>query len=154
MARLDDQKGHRHLIDAIAILASAANATRRLLAGEGRAQRIACAPNARRWGLGGARAIPRLPAATSGACLEAADIVVLPSLYEGLPLVAIEALAAGRPMVATEVDGTPEVVIHERTGLLVPPANPVALAAAIERLLDEPGLAARLASDGTKRIRA
>ena len=57
--------------------------------------------------------------------LEAADMVVLPSLYEGLPLVAIEALAAGRPMVATEVDGTPEVVIHERTGLLVPPANPV-----------------------------
>jgi glycosyltransferase involved in cell wall biosynthesis len=80
--------------------------------------------------------------------LEAADVVVLPSLYEGLPLVAIEALAAGRPMVATEVDGTPEVVIHERTGLLVPPANPLALAAAIERLLDNPELASRLASDG------
>jgi glycosyltransferase involved in cell wall biosynthesis len=82
--------------------------------------------------------------------LEVADVVVLPSLYEGLPLVAIEALAAGRPMVATEVDGTPEVVIHERTGLLVPPANPLALAAAIERLLDSPELASRLASDGRK----
>ncbi|MGA8791901.1 glycosyltransferase, partial [Candidatus Binatus sp.] len=61
-----------------------------------------------------------------------------------------EALAARRPMVATEVDGTPEVVIHERTGLLAPPANPVALAAAIERLLDDPALASRLASEGCK----
>ena len=115
----------------------------------GSAREIACARNARRWGLaervrflGYRRDVPEL--------FEAADIVVLPSLYEGLPLVAIEALAAGRPMVATEVDGTPEVVIHEQTGLLVPPANPVALAAAIERLLDEPELAARLASDGRK----
>ena len=55
---------------------------------------------------------------------------------------------AARPMVATEVDGTPEVVMHERTGLLVPPANPLALAAAIERLLDNPKLASRLATDG------
>ena len=63
---------------------------------------------------------------------------------------AIEALAAGRPMVATEVDGTPEVLIHEKTGLLAPPANPAALAAAIDRLLGDPGLASRLASQGRK----
>jgi glycosyltransferase involved in cell wall biosynthesis len=80
-------------------------------------------------------------------------MVVLPSLYEGLPLVAIEALAAGRPMVATAVDGTPEVVIHEKTGLLVPPANPTALAEAIERLLDNPELASRLAADGRRFVR-
>ena len=119
-----------------------------LLAGEGpleqnlRAQCAALGIAERVRFLGYRRDVPEL--------FEAADIVVLPSLYEGLPLVAIEALAAGRPMVATEVDGTPEVVIHEQTGLLVPPANPVALAAAIERLLDEPELAARLASDGRK----
>jgi glycosyltransferase involved in cell wall biosynthesis len=82
--------------------------------------------------------------------LEAADIVVLPSLYEGLSLVTIEALAAGRPMVATEVDGTPEVVIHEKTGLLAPPANPQALAAAIERMLSDPAMASRLGSAGRK----
>lgn len=148
MARLDDQKGHRHLIDALAILAPRRPNLVTLLAGEGpleqsvRAQCAALGLGERVRFLGYRRDVPEL--------LEAADIVVLPSLYEGLPLVAIEALAAGRPMVATEVDGTPEVVIHEKTGLLVPPANPAALAAAIERLLDDPALASRLASVGRK----
>lgn len=148
MARLDDQKGHRHLIDALAILAPRRPNLVTLLAGDGpleqslRAQCAALGLTDRIRFLGYRRDVAEL--------LEAADIIVLPSLYEGLPLAAIEALAAGRPMVATEVDGTPEVVIHERTGLLVPPANPVALAAAIERLLDDPALASRLASDGRK----
>ena len=148
LARLDDQKGHRHLIDALAIAARHQPNLVALLAGEGalehrlRAQCATLGLTDRVRFLGYRRDVPEL--------LEAADMVVLPSLYEGLPLVAIEALAAGRPMVATEVDGTPEVVIHERTGLLVPPANPVALAAAIERLLDNPELASRLAADGRK----
>lgn len=80
--------------------------------------------------------------------LAAADIVVLPSLWEGLPLTAIEALAAERPVVATAVDGTPEVVINEQTGLTVPPADPASLAEAIGRLLSDPGLARRLARSG------
>jgi len=148
LARLDDQKGHRHLIDALAILAPRRPNLVALLAGEGpleqalRAQCAALGLGDRVRFLGYRSDVPEL--------LEAADLVVLPSLYEGLPLVAIEALAAGRPMVATEVDGTPEVVIHERTGLLAPPANPAALAAAIERLLDDPALASRLASEGRK----
>jgi glycosyltransferase involved in cell wall biosynthesis len=148
MARLEDQKGHRHLIDALAIMAPRRPDLVTLLAGSGwlesslRAQCAAVGRTDRVRFLGYRRDVAEL--------LEAADIVVLPSLYEGLPLAAIEALAAGRPMVATEVDGTPEVVIHEQTGLLVPPANPTALAAAIERLLDDPALASRLASDGRK----
>ncbi|MGC2302489.1 glycosyltransferase [Candidatus Binatus sp.] len=148
MARLDEQKGHRHLIDALATVAEKRPDLVTLLAGEGplenslRAQCATLGLGNRVRFLGYRRDVPEL--------LEAADIVVLPSLYEGLPLVAIEALAAGRPMVATDVDGTPEVVIHERTGLLVPPANPLALAAAIERLNADPALAIRLASDGRK----
>ena len=151
LARLDDQKGHRHLIDALAILAPRHPHLVILLAGEGplepalRAQCAALGLADRVRFLGHRRDVPEL--------LEAADLVVLPSLYEGLPLVAIEALAAMRPMVATEVDGTPEVVIHERTGLLAPPANPPALAAAIERLLDDPALASRLASEGCRFVR-
>lgn len=151
LARLDEQKGHRHLIDALAKVAVHRPDVVTILVGEGplenplRAQCAALGLTDRIRFLGYRRDVPEL--------FEAADMVVLPSLYEGLPLVAIEALAAGRPMVATEVDGTPEVVIHEKTGLLVPPANPTALATAIERLLDNPELASRLAADGRKFVR-
>ena len=147
-ARLDEQKGHRHLIDALAILAPRWPNLVTLLAGDGlleqslRAQCAALGLTDRVRFLGYRRDVPEL--------FEAADLVVLPSLYEGLSLVTIEALAAGRPMVATEVDGTPEVVIHEKTGLLAPPANPQALASAIERMLSDPAMAARLGSEGRK----
>jgi len=80
--------------------------------------------------------------------LALADISVLPSLFEGLPLVAIESLAAQRPMVATAVDGTTEVVINERTGLTVPPENVPALADALVRLLRQPELGYQLARAG------
>jgi len=72
--------------------------------------------------------------------LALADVTVLPSFYEGLPLVAIESLAAGRPMVATDVDGTPEVVIDGRTGLMVPPGDSDRLAQALVRLLQDRAL--------------
>ena len=151
VARLDDQKGHRHLLDALAILAPRWPKLVALLAGDGAAgARLARAM--RRAGAGRPGAIPRLPARRAE-LLQAADLVVLPSLYEGLPLVAIEALAARRPLVATAVDGTPEVVIDERTGLLAPPAESAALAAAIGRLLGDPALAARLAAEGCKFVR-
>jgi glycosyltransferase involved in cell wall biosynthesis len=77
-----------------------------------------------------------------------AEVVVLPSLFEGLPLTTIEALAARRPLVATAVDGTPEVVVDGHTGLTVPPADPQALADAIARLLRDPALASSLANKG------
>jgi glycosyltransferase involved in cell wall biosynthesis len=76
--------------------------------------------------------------------LAAADIVVLPSLFEGLPLVAVEAGAMGRPMVATDVDGTPEVVLDGITGLLVPPGRPERLASAIIELAVDPGRRRRM----------
>jgi len=70
--------------------------------------------------------------------LKAADIFVLPSLTEGLPLVTAEAMAAGLPVVATDVGGTGEVVQDGVTGLLVPSKDVKALTEAVEVLLNDP----------------
>jgi glycosyltransferase involved in cell wall biosynthesis len=75
--------------------------------------------------------------------LDDADALALPSHAEGLPLVALEAMAHGRAVVATAVGGTPEAVTHEETGLLVAPGDVEALAAALVRLRDDRGLRER-----------
>lgn len=72
------------------------------------------------------------------------DIFVLPSLWEGLPFVLVEAAALGKPIVAAAVDGVPEVIEEKRTGLLVPPKIPQLLADAVIRLLEDRELAGRL----------
>lgn len=72
------------------------------------------------------------------AYVSAFDIGVVPSLEEGFGLVALEAHALGVPVVASRVGGLPEIVSHERSGLLVPPASPKALADAIDRLASDP----------------
>jgi glycosyltransferase involved in cell wall biosynthesis len=71
------------------------------------------------------------------------DVFVLSSREEGIPNALLEAMAAGRPSVATAVGGTPEVLEDGRTGWLVPPADPVALAGALEAALSDPAEAAR-----------
>jgi glycosyltransferase involved in cell wall biosynthesis len=77
--------------------------------------------------------------------LGAADAVAVPSTRpEPLGLVALEAGAAGLPVVASDHGGLPEVVRDGETGLLVPPGDPTALAAALRRLADDPGLARRM----------
>ena len=65
-----------------------------------------------------------------------------------------EAMNVGRAVVATAVDGTPEIVRDGRTGLLVPPSDPDALAGALGRVLDEPGLAARMGEEALRIGRA
>ncbi|MBE3073335.1 MAG: glycosyltransferase family 4 protein [Actinobacteria bacterium] len=82
------------------------------------------------------------------AYLQAADIVLVPSRVEPFGNVAVDAQMAGKPVVASNVQGLPEIVEHGRTGLLVAPDDPAALAAAVARLLDEPGLAGQLAQRG------
>ncbi len=72
------------------------------------------------------------------------DIFVSPALWEGLPFVLIEAAAMGKPIIATAVDGVPEVIENGKTGLLVPPGNPEALAEAALRLLGDREEARRL----------
>jgi len=76
--------------------------------------------------------------------LAAADIFVLPSLWEGLPYVLVEAAALGKPIVAADIDGVREVIRNGATGILVPPRDPGALAAAIILLLKDPEFARQL----------
>jgi sugar transferase (PEP-CTERM/EpsH1 system associated) len=76
------------------------------------------------------------------ALLRSLDLFVLPSLNEGISNTILEAMASGLPVVATDVGGNPELVVDGETGRLVPPADPAALAGAIEDYMAAPGKAA------------
>lgn len=80
------------------------------------------------------------------------DIFVLPSLWEGLPLVLLEAMAAKKPIVATDVNGIVEIIESEKEGILVPPKNSVELSSALIRLLKDEELRKRLAENGYKKV--
>jgi glycosyltransferase involved in cell wall biosynthesis len=81
-----------------------------------------------------------------------ADIFVLSSRSEGLPLSILEAMSAGLPVVASRVGGVPEAVVDGETGLLVPPGEPSTLARALERLVADPALRGRLGAAGRERV--
>jgi glycosyltransferase involved in cell wall biosynthesis len=137
-ARLEPQKGHSTLLGAMRLIIDRYPHARLVCVGDGSCRRALEEQTA---ALGLAHVVRFVGyQANMADWLALADVAVLSSFYEGLPLIAIEALAAGRPMVATSVDGTPDVVVNERTGLTVPPGDANALAGAIIRLLDDPAL--------------
>ena len=80
------------------------------------------------------------------------DLFVLPSLFEGLPLSILEAMAARRAVVASDIGGNDEAVIEGETGVLVPPAEPAALAAAIRALLADAPRRQRFGAAGRARV--
>ena len=84
--------------------------------------------------------------------LSTADALVLPSAMEGLPYVILEAMASSLPVVASDVYGIPEVVVDGETGLLVPPENAPALAAALTRVIESAPLRARLGANARGRF--
>jgi len=84
--------------------------------------------------------------------LPVAGLFILPSLWEGTPNVLLEAMAARKPVIATEVGGIPEVVVHGRTGILVPPEDSDALANAIKNLLKDKLKAEEMGKAGRLRV--
>jgi glycosyltransferase involved in cell wall biosynthesis len=84
--------------------------------------------------------------------LVAADVFVLPSRWEGLPIALLEAMSAGLPVVATAVEGVDEVVVQGEQGLLVPTEDSAALAEAMLKLLGNPELRQRMGNSARRRI--
>jgi glycosyltransferase involved in cell wall biosynthesis len=143
VARLHRQKGIIHLLRAGPRIFSAVPESRIVVVGDGpQADRMA--REARRLGLG-ERCLFLGERRDAGALMALFDVFVLPSLWEGLPFVLVEAAALGKPIVATAVDGVPELLEDGRTGLLVPPGDPAALADAVIRLLRDKSGAGNLA---------
>lgn len=150
VGRLDRQKGLSYLIDALPELVARHGDLHLLLVGEG-AEREALTRLIAERGLatrvhfaGWRPDVPRI--------LQAADCLVLPSLWEGMPNVVLEAMAAGLPVVATRVEGVDELVLPDQTGFIVSPASSNELAAALERILCDPDRARRMGEAGRGRI--
>jgi glycogen synthase len=86
------------------------------------------------------------------ALIRTATVILMPSRYEGLPLVALEAAAMARPVVATRVSGLSEILVQEQTGLLIEPEDSAGLAEAIAFLLSHPMEAARMGRAARRRV--
>jgi len=82
--------------------------------------------------------------------ISASSVYVLPSYHEGTPRSVLEAMAMGRPIITTDVPGCRETVIDGVNGFLVPPRDPVALAAAMRRFIDDPSLIPRMGSESRR----
>jgi colanic acid/amylovoran biosynthesis glycosyltransferase len=158
VASLQPQKGQRFLIEACGLLRERGRIVRCTLVGEGE-ERPALEEQVRALGLGDVvTLLGAQPRDRVVAIVEAADVVVQPSVVlrsgktEGIPVALMEALAAERAVVASGVSGIPELVVDGVTGLLVPPGDAAALANAIERLLDDPGLRTQLGRSGRRKV--
>ena len=149
-AVLEERKGHRYLLAAATLLKRRGHRLKYRFAGDG-SQRQRLQQAVLESGLqedvemiGFVSDIPGF--------LSTIDIFVLPSLYEGLGVAVLEAMAAGKPVVATKVGGIPELVSDPATGLLVPAMDSQALAQAIERLISQKGLLQQMGEKGRERV--
>ncbi len=151
IGRLSKEKAHSDLVEALALLQSDPGLPlmRLVLVGDGH----------ERQNLEALAASRNVPVTFAGQVSDVqpfyrqADLFVLPSLSEGSPNVLIESMAAGTPIVATAVGGVPETVTDGIEALLVPAANPAALAEAISRVIGNPDLAGRLSEAAKARVR-
>ena len=148
VGRLTLQKGPAYFVEAARLVAARLPQVRFALIGEG-PLRVALERQIAATGLGSQFSM-------AGARDEAADllalldVVVLPSLWEGLPYVLLDALAAGKAIVATRVGGVPDVIVDGVNGLLVPPCEPQALASAVLKLLENTAWRATIGEQARK----
>ena len=152
VARLEPEKGHRYLLEALPAIVNAVPSAWLLLVGEG-SQTDALRARARSLPLPARERVVFAGFQTDvEAVTQAQDVAILPSLREAQGLTLLEAMAARRPVVASAVGGIPETIRDGVDGLLVPPADMGALAAAIIRLARDARLRDRLAASGRRRV--
>jgi glycosyltransferase involved in cell wall biosynthesis len=84
--------------------------------------------------------------------MQACDVFILPSYSEGLPVVMLEAMSLGRPVIVTRVGGVPEVIADGENGILIPPRDAAAIQQALQKVLQNPGLAACLGAAAQARV--
>jgi glycosyltransferase involved in cell wall biosynthesis len=145
VGRLRPEKNQRLLVEAMAQLAPRRPGARALLVGAGQLE----GELRRRVDELGLTEVVRFAGHRDDAVsiTAAADVFALPSEWEGMPLALLEAMALGRPIVATAVRGVTDVVSDGDTGLLIPRGDAAALAGALERVLGDDHLRARLAAN-------
>jgi colanic acid/amylovoran biosynthesis glycosyltransferase len=148
VGRLSPEKGQTGLLDAIAMLRDRGTGVALTVVGDG-PEGASLQAHVDHLGIGAlVRFVGRQDERTTLASIAAADVLVLPSFMEGLPVVLMEAMALGVPVVATRVAGIPELVRDGVSGLLFDPADWAALAEAIAKLAADPMLRERLAAAG------
>lgn len=148
VGKLTEQKGLHHLLHAMARMKTSAmldvvgagrvddEHLRELAAGLGLSERIT-------W-------LPLLSQQDLAERYRGAAVHVVPAVEEGLGMTAVEALLTETPVIAFDSGGLPDIVVPEKTGLLVPPGDPAALAAALDRVLGDTALRTRLGQDGRR----
>jgi glycosyltransferase involved in cell wall biosynthesis len=152
VGRLSPEKGQAGLLDAIAMLRDRGLDVALTLVGDG-PEEASLHAQVDRLELGAlVRFVGRQDERTTLTSIAAADVLVLSSFMEGLPVVLMEAMALGIPVIATRVAGIPELVRDEVSGLLFDPADWAALADAIAKLAADPSLRKKLAAAGRQRI--
>jgi glycosyltransferase involved in cell wall biosynthesis len=151
LGRVEADKGVAELLDAVALLAPRLPGLHLVLAGSGGLERWRRAAFAR--GIGARVELTGwLDAGAREAQLARAAVFCLPSHAEGLPMALLEAMAAGKAVVASAVGGIPDAVRDGEHGLLVPPHDSAALAAALARMLEDAGLQKRLGERARARV--
>jgi glycosyltransferase involved in cell wall biosynthesis len=151
IASLADSKDHPTLVEAAAHLEPREPMTRWAVCGQGGLLEPVRAEVERRGLSDRLRYLGYVPGARG--LVAQSDVFCLSSKVEGLGTSVLDAMAAGVPVAATAGGGIPEMIEHEVTGLLAPVGDGTALAAAIDRLLDDPALARRLAVAARVRVR-
>lgn len=150
IGRLEPQKGHLVTFNALSLILKKYSLTKLMIIGQGSQKKILeqAAKNLKIE----KNLIWQPPQENVGSVLNQLDLLLIPSLWEGLGLIALEALSVGLPVVASNIHGLKEVITNEETGFLVEPNNPEQLAEKIINIIDHPENLTKTRTKGREKV--